>query len=136
MPGVRGFWVAAGLSLNGFGGAGGHRPGARGLDHGGRAGVDVQAVSGVALRRALPRSRVRGRAARETYTDYYRLRYPFDADEAGRPRRLTPLHGRLQEVGAVVRDEERLGARRLLPAGRPWRRAGRDQRAFGWARPP
>ena len=23
MPGVRGFWVAAGLSLNGFGGAGG-----------------------------------------------------------------------------------------------------------------
>ena len=39
--------------------------------------------------------------ARETYSDYYRLRYPFDADLAGRPRRLSALHGRLQETGAV-----------------------------------
>ena len=39
--------------------------------------------------------------ARETYADYYRLRYPHDADEAGRPRRLSPVHGRLQEAGAV-----------------------------------
>ena len=26
--------------------------------------------------------------ARETYSDYYRLRYPFDADVTGRPRRV------------------------------------------------
>ena len=39
--------------------------------------------------------------AREVYRYYYRLRYPFDVDEWGRPKRLSPLHGRLQDLGAV-----------------------------------
>ena len=56
-------------------------------------------------------------AAREAYRYYYRLRYPLDTDEWGRPQRLSPLHGRLQELGAVFGVEERLGAGRLLPPG-------------------
>ena len=76
-------------------------------------------------------------AGREVYKYYYRLRYPLDTDEWGRPSRTGPLHERLQDVGRRVRREERLGAARLLPArARPWRRAGADQREFGWTRPP
>ena len=74
--------------------------------------------------------------ARETYSDYYRLRYPFDADVAGRPRRLSALHGRLQEAGAVFGTKA--GWERADyhdPAG-GWRRAGRDQAGYGWTRPP
>ena len=55
-------------------------------------------------------------AGREVYRYYYRLRYPLDTDEWGRPNRLAPLHGRLQDAGAVFGVEERLGARRLLRA--------------------
>ena len=38
--------------------------------------------------------------------------------EAGRPKRLSPLHERLGRARRGFRHEERLGARRLLPPGR------------------
>ncbi len=62
LPGVRGFWVAAGMSLNGFGGGGRHRPGAERLDHGRRSGRRYRAVPRLALQRHLRRSDVRGRS--------------------------------------------------------------------------
>ena len=101
MPGTPGFWMAAGLSLNGFGGAGGigkaiaewmseRRARARHLRH-----------AGVAVRRRLPRPGQVEAAGREVYRYYYRLRYPHDHDEWGRPNRLSALHGRMQDAGAV-----------------------------------
>ena len=74
--------------------------------------------------------------ARETYRYYYRLRYPFDHDEWGRPKRLSPLHGRLQDAGAVFQAKHGGSGRSASSQARPWRRAGADQRAFGWTRPP
>ena len=64
--------------------------------------------------------------AREAYRYYYRLRYPLDSDVLGRPRRTSALHERMQDAGRGLRDEERLGARRLLPA--------RDSRGGGRGR--
>ena len=72
---------------------------------------------------------------RETYSDYYRLRYPYDANMAGRPRRLSPLHGRLQEAGTVFGTKAGWERPDHLEPGRPWRRAGRDQAAWGWTQP-
>ena len=74
--------------------------------------------------------------ARETYRYYYRLRYPFDHDEWGRPKRLSPLHGRLQDAGAVFQAKHGWERPERFEPGRPWRRAGADQRTFGWERPP
>ncbi len=74
--------------------------------------------------------------AREAYGDYYRLRYPYDADVAGRPKRLSPLHGRLQEAGAVFGTKAGWERADHHEPGRPWRRAGRDQVEWGWAEPP
>ena len=100
-PTVRGLWFAAGMSLNGFGAAGGLGRALAGMDRGGRPGRRPHRVPSVALRTGRRRRRV-GRGARpETYRYYYRLRYPFDHDEWGRPKRLSPLHGRLQDAGAV-----------------------------------
>ncbi len=136
LPGVRGFWVAAGLSLNGFGGGGGIGRAMAGWITAGDPGVDVGPYRAWRFSDTYRDPGFAAGLARETYSDYYRLRYPFDADVSGRPRRLSALHGRLQEAGAVFGTKA--GWERADyhdPAG-GWRRAGRDQAGYGWTRPP
>ena len=73
---------------------------------------------------------------REAYRYYYLLRYPYDVDEEGRPRRLSAVHTRLQDAGAVFGTKHGWERADLFEPGRGWRRAGADQRAYGWTRPP
>jgi glycine cleavage system aminomethyltransferase T/glycine/D-amino acid oxidase-like deaminating enzyme len=136
MPGVRGLWVAAGLSLNGFGGAGGIGRAMAAWITTGDPETDVVAYRAWRFADTYRDPTYAAALAREAYSYYYRLRYPFDVEEAGRPRRLSALHGRLSDDGAVFAVKagwER--ADRYMP-GSPARRAGPDQRAWGWARPP
>ena len=136
LPGVRGFWVAAGLSLNGFGGGGGIGRAMAGWITAGDPGVDIGPYRAWRFSDTYRDPGFAAGLARETYSDYYRLRYPYDADLAGRPRRLSALHGRLQEAGAVFGTKA--GWERADyhdPVG-GWRRAGRDQAGYGWTRPP
>jgi heterotetrameric sarcosine oxidase gamma subunit len=135
-PGVRGFWLAAGLSLNGFGGAGGLGKALAELVTSGEAEVDVQPYRPWRFGGPYRDPDFAAAAAREVYKYYYRLRYPLDVSEAGRPRRLSPLHGRLQELGAVFGTKNGWERADYFRPGRPWRRAREDQRAFGWTRPP
>ncbi len=135
-PGVPGLWAAAGLSLNGFGGGGGIGRAIAGWITTGDPGVDVGPYRASRFGPTYRDPTFAAARGRETYSDYYRLRYPDDADLAGRPRRLSALHGRLQEAGAVFGAKagwER--ADHHEPDG-PWRRAGRDQAGYGWTRPP
>lgn len=136
LSGVRGFWVAAGLSLNGFGGAGGIGRALAGWITAGDPGVDVGPYRAWRFGETYRDPGFAAGLARETYSDYYRLRYPFDADVAGRPRRLSPLHGKLQDEGAVFGTKAGWERADYHQPGRPWRRAGRDQAAYGWTRPP
>ena len=136
MPGVRGFWLAAGLSLNGFGGAGGLGRALAGLVTTGATDVDVQPYRPWRFGGPYRDPAFAAAGAREVYKYYYRQRYPFDVSEAGRPRRLSPLHGRLQELGAVFGCKNGWERVDYFRPGEQWRRAGEDQRAFGWARPP
>ena len=127
LPGVRGFWVAAGLSLNGFGGGGGIGRAMAGWITAGDPGVDIGPYRAWRFGDTYRDPGFAAGLARETYSDYYRLRYPFDADLAGRPRRLSALHGRLQEAGAVFGTKAGWERADYHEPGRPWRRAGRDQ---------
>ncbi len=136
LPGVRGFWVAAGLSLNGFGGGGGIGRALAGWITAGDAGVDIGPYRAWRFGDIYRDPGFASGLARETYSDYYRLRYPYDTDLAGRPRRLSALHGRLQEAGAVFGTKAGWERADYHQPGRPWRRAGRDQAAYGWTRPP
>src|SRR6266576_6596657 len=135
-PGVRGFWVAAGLSLNGFGGGGGIGRALAGWITAGDPGVDVGPYRAWRFGDVYRDPGFIAGLAREGYSDYYRLRYPFDADLAGRPRRLSALHGRLQEAGAVFGTKAGWERADNHEPGRPWRRAGRDQAGYGWTKPP
>lgn len=136
LPGVRGFWVAAGLSLNGFGGGGGIGRALAGWITAGDPGIDIGPYRAWRFGEVYRDPGFAAGLARETYSDYYRLRYPFDADVAGRPRRLSALHGRLQETGAVFGTKAGWERADHHEPGQPWRRAGRDQAAYGWTRPP
>jgi 4-methylaminobutanoate oxidase (formaldehyde-forming) len=135
-PGIRGFWLAAGLSLNGFGGAGGIGRTIAEWITSGDTELDVSPYRpwrfGATYRDPL----YAAEAARETYRYYYFLRYPYDTDEWGRPHRTSPLHGRLQELGCVFGTKNGWERPDYFEPGHPWRRAGPDQRSFGWSTPP
>jgi 4-methylaminobutanoate oxidase (formaldehyde-forming) len=135
LPGLRGFWVAAGLSLNGFGGGGGIGRAMAGWITAGDPGVDVAPYRAWRFADAYRDPIWAATLARETYADYYRLRFPYDTDEAGRPRRLSALHGRLQEAGAVLGTKAGWERADLHRPGEPWTRAGRLPREQGWRRP-
>jgi 4-methylaminobutanoate oxidase (formaldehyde-forming) len=135
MPGVCGFWLAAGLSLNGFGGAGGLGKALAELVTEGYAEVDVQPYRPWRFGGPYRDSDFAAAGAREVYKYYYRLRYPYDVSEAGRPKRLSALHARLEELGAVFGTKNGWERADYFVPGEPSRRAGEDQRAFGWARP-
>jgi heterotetrameric sarcosine oxidase gamma subunit len=136
VPGVRGFWLAAGLSLNGFGGAGGLGKALAELVTTGEAELDVQPYRPWRFGGPYRNPGFAAAAAREVYRYYYRQRFPYDVSEAGRPARLSPLHGRLQELGAVFGTKNGWERADYFRPGEPWRRAGEEQRGFGWSRPP
>jgi len=136
VPGVRGFWMAAGLSLNGFGAAGGLGRSLAEWITAGETELDLTSYRPWRFGRVHEDAGWVAELARETYRYYYLLRYPFDHDELGRPKRVSPLHGRLQEAGAVFQVKHGWERVERCEPGQPWRRAGPEQRAFGWTRPP
>ncbi len=135
-PGIRGLWTAAGLSLNGFGGAGGIGRAIAEWITTGETELDLSTYRAWRFGSAHRDPVYAAETAREAYRYYYYLRYPLDADEWGRPHRTSALHGRLQELGAVFGAKNGWERPDFVEPGKPWRRAGADQRAFGWTRPP
>jgi glycine/D-amino acid oxidase-like deaminating enzyme/glycine cleavage system aminomethyltransferase T len=135
-PGVRGLWTAAGLSLNGFGGAGGLGKALAELYTEGAAEVDVQPYRPWRFGGPYRDTAFAASAAREVYRYYYRLRYPLDVSEAGRPKRPSPVQSRLEALGAVFGTKNGWERADWFEPGKPARRAGEEQRAIGWVRPP
>jgi sarcosine dehydrogenase len=136
MPGIPGFFVAAGLSLNGFGGAGGIGKTVAEWIVDGEPEWDVTSYRAWRFGPGHRDPMYTAEQGREAYRYYYLLRYPFDADELGRPRRTSALHVRLQDEGAVFVAKHGWERAERFEPGRPWRRAGPDQRAWGWGEPP
>ena len=136
MPGMPGYWTAAGLSLNGFGGAGGLGKTIAEWISEGETELDVTGYRAWRFGAPYRDPHFAQETAREVYRYYYRLRYPFDVDEWGRPKRLSPLHGRLQDLGAVFGTKNGWERADFFEPGKPSRRAGADQRAFGFTKPP
>ena len=135
MPAIPGFWVAAGLSLNGFGGAGGIGRALAEWMTDGEPQIDVNPYRAWRFGDVYGDPAFASARAREAYRYYYRLRYPLDGDEWGRGRRASPIQVRLQELGAVFGSKNGWERADHFEPGRRWRHGGPDQRRFGWARP-
>ncbi len=136
MPGVPGLFIAAGLSLNGFGGAGGIGRALAQLITAGESELDLYAYRPWRFGPVHRDARYAAELGREAYRYYYFLRYPFDADEWGRPKRTSALHTRMQDLSAVFGAKHGWERPEHFEPGRAWRRSGADQRKFGWAKPP
>src|SRR6195256_1361046 len=136
VPGVHGLFMAAGLSLNGFGGAGGIGKSLTERIPAGETELDLYAYRPWRFGPVHRDHRYVAELAKEAYRYYYFLRYPYDADEWGRPRRTSALHHRIQDLGAVFGAKHGWERPEHFEPGSSWRRAGADQRRFGWTRPP
>jgi 4-methylaminobutanoate oxidase (formaldehyde-forming) len=136
MAGARGMWIAAGMSLNGYGGAGGIGKLMAEWIVEGEPSLDVYAFRATRFGDYYSSPYYAAERTREGVKYYYRLRFPNDENEWARPHRVSPVHSRLQELGAVF--GEKFGWERVnfFQPGEPWRRAGADQREWGWKRPP
>ena len=136
VPGVPGLYLAAGLSLNGFGGGGGIGRSLAELITTGSSELDLHAYRPWRFGPVHRDHRYAAELSREAYKYYYHLRYPYDSDEWGRPKRTSALHSRMQDLGAVFGAKQGWERPDYFEPGRPWRRAGADQRTFGFTRPP
>jgi glycine cleavage system aminomethyltransferase T/glycine/D-amino acid oxidase-like deaminating enzyme len=136
VPGVPGLYLAAGLSLNGFGGAGGIGRSLAEWITAGETELDLTAYRPWRFGPVHRDHTYVAELGREAYRYYYFLRYPYDSDELGRPRRTSALHSRQQDLGAVFGAKHGWERADYFEPGTPWRRAGADQRRFGWTRPP
>jgi len=136
MAGARGMWIAAGMSLNGYGGAGGIGKLMAEWITEGEPSLDVYAYRATRFGNYYANPEYAAERTREGVKYYYRLRFPNDENEWARPHRVSPVHNRLQEMGAVF--GEKFGWERVnyFDPGKPWQRAGADQRRWGWNRPP
>ncbi len=136
MAGVRGMWIAAGMSLNGYGGAGGIGKLMAEWIVEGEPSLDVYAYKATRFGNYYANPEYAAERTREGVKYYYRLRFPNDENEWARPHRVSPVHYRLQEMGAVF--GEKFGWERVnfFQPGKPWQRAGADQRKWGWNKPP
>lgn len=135
VPGVRGFWAACGLSHTGFGAGGAIGDILANWIVYGEPPYDVTEMN---VRRFGPIYEDRAYAAeraRESYRYYYVLRYPHDENEWAREKRLSPLDARLMELGAVFGEKNGWERVNYFEPGSRGRRAGANQRAWGWGRP-
>jgi glycine cleavage system T protein len=104
-PEVAGFFVATGFCAHGIAGAGGAGRVVADWIVEGDPGLDLWRMD---VRRFGPEARSRPVArdrACDIYARYYDIRYPGEEREVGRGLRLSPVHARLAELGAVFGEQ-------------------------------
>ncbi|MBE0409189.1 MAG: FAD-dependent oxidoreductase [Anaerolineales bacterium] len=136
VPGARGLWMACGMSLNGFGAAGGVGKVMAEWLSGEEASLDVYGFRATRFGKYYTSPIYAAERTRESVKYYYRLKFPSDENEWARPHRISPLHYRLQEHGAVFGEKYGWERVNYFQPGKPWRRAGADQHQWGWAKSP
>ncbi len=97
---VRGFWVAAGFCAHGLAGAGGMGKLVAEWIVEGTPSLDVWHMDSRRFGAAYRSRSYTLARTREIYETYYDVKYPGHERTAGRPLRVSPAYGRLQELGA------------------------------------
>ena len=133
VPTRPGFWVAAGMSINGIAGAGGVGRVMTEWILEGEPSIDVSDLNVRRFGAHLRDRRYVAEKAREMYRYYYAPQFPCDEGEWGRPLRTSPLVERLLALGAVFGERGGWERAHYFVPGRPGRRQGADERT--WERP-
>ena len=136
VSGARGLWMACGMSLNGFGAAGGVGKVMSEWLTGEEPSLDVYGFRATRFGKYYTSPIYAAERTRESVKYYYKLKFPSDENEWARPHRTSPVHYRLQELGAVFGEKYGWERVNYFQPGKPWRRAGADQHQWGWAKSP
>lgn len=136
VPGLKGFYVAAGGSDNGIAGGGGVGMLMAEWILEGETSIDTHEMNVRRFGPHLTDKTFRVEQCREVIRYYYHLRYPNDENEWGRPLRTSPVYDRLKDLGAVFGLKNGWERVNYFDTGQPWRQAGADQKNWGWGRPP
>jgi 4-methylaminobutanoate oxidase (formaldehyde-forming) len=136
VPGLKGFYVAAGGSDNGIAGGGGVGMLMAEWILEGETSIDTHEMNVRRFGPHLTDKTFRVEQCREVIRYYYHLRYPNDENEWGRPLRTSPLYERLKERGAVFGLKNGWERVNYFDTDQTWRQAGADQKNWGWERPP
>jgi glycine cleavage system aminomethyltransferase T/glycine/D-amino acid oxidase-like deaminating enzyme len=136
VPGLRGYFVAAGGSINGIAGAGGVGKLLAEWILEGETSIDTHEMNVRRLGSHFRNKPYLVAQCREVYKYYYHLRYPDDESEWGRPLRTSPFYQKLQNCGAVFGHKNGWERANYFDPGKPWRRAGAEQKSWGWNLPP
>jgi len=135
VPGVPGFWAACGLSHTGFGAGAAIGDIIANWIVNGEPPYDVTELNVRRFGSIMEDRAYAAERARESYKYYYVLRFPHDENEWARGKRLSPLDSKLISLGAVFGEKNGWERVNYFDPGQPGRRAGADQRAWGWGRP-
>ena len=136
-PGIRGFWFAGASCMHGFGGGGGFGKILAEWITTGQTEWDVHAFRAWRFSRHYSDPFYAAECARECYKYYYHTHYPHDESNVMRPRRVSALHYRMQDLGAVFGVKNGWERVNYFEPGKPWRRDAEEQREWGgWIKPP
>ncbi len=102
---VRGFWVAAGFCAHGLAGAGGMGKLVAEWIVEGVPSLDVWEMDSRRFGRHYRSREYTLARTVEIYSTYYDVKYPGHERTAGRPLRLSPVYGRLQDLGAAFGEK-------------------------------
>jgi glycine cleavage system T protein len=102
---VRGFWVAAGFCAHGLAGAGGMGKLVAEWIVEGTPTLDVWHMDSRRFGAAYRSRDYTLARTTEIYETYYDVKYPGHERSAGRPLRVSPAYGRLQELGAAFGEK-------------------------------
>jgi glycine cleavage system T protein len=136
VAGARGLWMACGMSLNGFGAAGGVGKMMAEWLIDGEPSLDMYSFRATRFGNYFDKVDYAAEKTREAVKYYYRLKYPNDENEWARPHRISPLHYQLLEMGAVFGEKYGWERVNYIDPGKPGRRMGAIQHEWGWNKPP
>jgi glycine cleavage system aminomethyltransferase T/glycine/D-amino acid oxidase-like deaminating enzyme len=128
---VLGFWVAAGFCAHGLAGAGGMGKLVAEWIVEGTPSLDVWHMDSRRFGAAYRSREYTLARTKEIYETYYDVKYPGHERSAGRPLRVSPAYGRLQELGAAF--GEKSGWERANWFGPNAARGHESLRPRGWA---
>ncbi len=135
-PDRKGFWLACASSMQGFGGGGGIGKAMAEWIIDGHTEWDLYAYRAWRFNPTYNDPYYAAERARECYKYYYYTNYPHDESTVCRPRRISALHQRMQDLGAVFGTKNAWERVNYFNPDRSWRMAGEEQREWGgWEKP-
>jgi glycine cleavage system aminomethyltransferase T/glycine/D-amino acid oxidase-like deaminating enzyme len=132
-PEVRGFWAACGFCAHGVSGAGGVGKMLAEWIVEGEPGLDLWHMDIRRFGAYTSSQRYISTRTHEIYSTYYDISYPTRERSSARKLRLSPVYGRLTELGAVFGEKAAWERPNWFASNEPLARGQDWPRPYGWA---